>query len=266
MVMRDRLGHVPKLLNLAVAGLCVAAGLVLDAPGATAATTSCTGTVQISAVSFSPPVISAGQTSTVTLVAQNCTDQSVRTTVQYQFTWLSPSGTSLPPGCPVNDPVAESVTFAPGATYTSSRFGVTAFPGCTATGERVTVSIFGNGATLATRTADLALHATASCAITYRSVSEWSSGFVAQVTIANTGSTPIDNWSLAFSFPGDQRIASAWNASVSQTASAVTAAALPYDQTVPAGGSITIGFLGTWHASDAPPTAFTLNDGACATT
>jgi cellulase/cellobiase CelA1 len=99
--------------------------------------------------------------------------------------------------------------------------------------------------------------------VTYARQSEWSTGFVAQVTIANTGSAAVNGWTLAFTFPGDQVIASAWNAAVRQTGAAVTATNLSYNRVIAPGTSTAFGFQGSWHTSDASPTAFTLNGAAC---
>jgi hypothetical protein len=44
---------------------------------------------------------------------------------------------------------------------------------------------------------------------------------------------------------------------------AVTAGDAGYNATIAAGASVSFGVMGTWHVSDAAPTAFTLNGGAC---
>jgi Cellulose binding domain len=41
------------------------------------------------------------------------------------------------------------------------------------------------------------------------------------------------------------------------------AASVSYNGTLPAGGSASLGFQGTWTTSDAAPTAFTVNGAAC---
>jgi cellulase/cellobiase CelA1 len=103
----------------------------------------------------------------------------------------------------------------------------------------------------------------ASCQVTYTTQSQWTGGFVASVTIANSGSSAINGWTLAFTFPGDQKITDAWNGVASQSGENVTIANESYNATIPAGGSTSLGFQGTWSASDAAPTAFTVNGTAC---
>jgi acetylxylan esterase len=101
------------------------------------------------------------------------------------------------------------------------------------------------------------------CHVTYTKSSEWAGGFVAGVTIDNTGSTAVSGWQLAFTFPGDQKITNAWNAAVSQSGSGVTAANLSYDATISPGGNVSFGVQGTWASNDTAPTSFSLNGTAC---
>ncbi|WP_034591010.1 cellulose binding domain-containing protein [Hamadaea tsunoensis] len=101
-----------------------------------------------------------------------------------------------------------------------------------------------------------------SCRVGY-SKSEWAGGVVANVTVTNTGSTPVNGWTLAFGFPGDTQIGSVWNATVTQTGSAVRAVNLSYNTTIAPGGNVSFGFQGTWTGNDANPAAYTLNGSAC---
>jgi O-glycosyl hydrolase len=103
------------------------------------------------------------------------------------------------------------------------------------------------------------------CTVTYSTASQWTGGFVANVTIANPGSSPVNGWTLAFTFPGDQKITDAWNGVVTQSGESVSIANESYNATIAAGGNTSLGFQGTWSASDAAPTSFTLNGTACTT-
>jgi acetylxylan esterase len=101
------------------------------------------------------------------------------------------------------------------------------------------------------------------CHVSYTKSSEWAGGFVANVTVANTGTSPISGWKLAFTFPGDQKITNAWSATVSQSGESVTATNASYDAAISPGGSISFGFQGTWTSNDSAPSGFTVNGTAC---
>jgi acetylxylan esterase len=101
------------------------------------------------------------------------------------------------------------------------------------------------------------------CHVTYTKTSEWAGGFVANVTIADTGSAPVNGWQLTFTFPGDQHITNAWSATVSQNGSNVTAVNASYDGAISPGGNVSFGFQGTWTTNDTSPASFSLNGTAC---
>jgi O-glycosyl hydrolase len=106
---------------------------------------------------------------------------------------------------------------------------------------------------------------TGTCQVTY-TPDQWQGGFTANITITDTGSTPVNGWTLAFTFPGDQKITSAWNGVVTQTGENVTITNESYNGSLAAnGGSTSLGFQGTWTNSDTTPTTFTLNGTTCTT-
>ncbi|MBT2450552.1 cellulose binding domain-containing protein [Streptomyces sp. ISL-43] len=99
-----------------------------------------------------------------------------------------------------------------------------------------------------------------SCAVTYRVDSQWDTGFAASVTVRNTGSTPIDGWRLAWSFPDGRRVSQSWNATVTQTGAAAAAVNASHNAAVPPGGSVSFGFPGTRSPQEtATPDGFVLN-------
>jgi len=100
------------------------------------------------------------------------------------------------------------------------------------------------------------------CKVTY-APNSWTGGFTANVTLANTGTSAWTGWTATWTWPGDQKITSPWNAAVTQSGTGVTATNLGYNGNVPVGGSTSFGFQGTWSSSNASPTAFTVNGMAC---
>nr|WP_241562058.1 glycoside hydrolase family 9 protein [Streptomyces hoynatensis] len=102
----------------------------------------------------------------------------------------------------------------------------------------------------------------AACEVNYVSY-RWSGGFTSQVEVRNTGDTAISPWELKWSFADQQRITNAWNATVTQSGSDVSAKPLGWNATIPPGGSVSFGFNGTSSGSVSDPAGFTLNGGAC---
>jgi len=81
------------------------------------------------------------------------------------------------------------------------------------------------------------------CDATLRIDSSWSSGFVATVTVRNTGSQTLDTWRVWWRWPGDQRIQSLWNGVSHGSDADVAIGNTPYNATLPPGGSTTFGML-----------------------
>jgi hypothetical protein len=95
---------------------------------------------------------------------------------------------------------------------------------------------------------------------------QWPGGFSANITITNTGSAALSNWSLAFTFPASgQSVTQGWNGVFTQSGSTVTVKNASYNGSVPAGGTVSPGFNGSWTGSNPSPTSFTLNGSACST-
>src|SRR5579884_1422904 len=100
------------------------------------------------------------------------------------------------------------------------------------------------------------------CQVSYTK-NEWSGGFTANVTVTNSGTTAINGWTLKWTFPGDQKVTNAWNATVTQSGSAATATNVSYNASIAPGGNVQFGFQGTWASNDTNPSAFTLNGNTC---
>ncbi len=103
-----------------------------------------------------------------------------------------------------------------------------------------------------------------SCKVAY-ATNVWPGGFTADVTVANTGSSPVNGWQLAFALPSGQRITNSWNANLSSSSGAVTASNVSHNGQIAAGGQVTFGFQGTVDGTFAKPAGFSLNGNACTT-
>ncbi len=104
---------------------------------------------------------------------------------------------------------------------------------------------------------------TSLCRVSH-TVSGWNTGLTSNITLTNTGTTPIDGWSLAFTLPGGQTITSAWNADYSPASGRVTARNVSHNATIAPGASVDIGFQASHTGDTASPTSYTLNGTACA--
>ncbi|WP_431930814.1 GH12 family glycosyl hydrolase domain-containing protein [Micromonospora sp. RP3T] len=102
------------------------------------------------------------------------------------------------------------------------------------------------------------------CTVTYRSTNVWNNGFTAEVTVKNTGNSTINGWTLNYNLPSGQNVTSAWNATVSQSGSTVTARNVAYNGTLAPGASTNFGYQATLNGSFSAPSSFTLNGTACA--
>ena len=100
------------------------------------------------------------------------------------------------------------------------------------------------------------------CKVTY-APNTWNDGFTANVTVANTGSTAVNGWTLGFTLPSGQAITSSWNATLTGSSGAVTARNISWNGTIPANGSQSFGFQGTYSGTYSSPSTFTLNGTAC---
>ncbi|MEV0408761.1 PHB depolymerase family esterase [Actinoallomurus sp. NPDC050550] len=94
-------------------------------------------------------------------------------------------------------------------------------------------------------------------------VNAWNTGLTESVTITNTGTSPINGWSLAFALPSGQTFTSGWNATFTSSGGQVTATNASYNGSLAAGASTSIGFQATHSGNTATPSAFTLNGTAC---
>jgi hypothetical protein len=93
---------------------------------------------------------------------------------------------------------------------------------------------------------------TGRCSVTYTK-NDWGSGFTADMKVTNTGSGTLNGWSVGWTFSGNQRITNSWNATVTQSGTAVTARNASYNGSIPPGGSTTFGFQATYSGANPVP-------------
>jgi hypothetical protein len=194
-------------------------------------------------VTVTSPGNQTGTVGTAASVQVHASDSASGQTLTYSATGL-PAGLSIAPGTGL-------ISGTPTTAGTSS-VTVTATDGTGASGSAMfSWAISGGGG--------------GTCKVAYATQSQWGGGFVAGVTITNTGTSAITGWTLKFTFPGDQKITNAWNGQESQSGENVTITNESYNATIAPGANTSLGFQGTWTNSDAVPTAFTVNGATCST-
>jgi cellulose binding protein with CBM2 domain len=82
------------------------------------------------------------------------------------------------------------------------------------------------------------------CALTASVVNSWPGGYQVQLVVANHGAGTSVAWTAGLSFADSAgSVASAWNATVSQSGTQVSAASVSYNGAIPPGGTVTWGMV-----------------------
>jgi endoglucanase len=131
--------------------------------------------------------------------------------------------------------------------------------------QRMTALAVGIVAAAATITvsASIADAATTGCSVTYTVQNQWPGGFTVALNVTNLGSA-LNGWTLGFDFPAaGQAVGQNWSATWAQSGQHVTATNLSWNAALATGASTSIGFNGSWTASNPSPATFTLNGVVC---
>jgi hypothetical protein len=107
--------------------------------------------------------------------------------------------------------------------------------------------------------------ATSTCAVRLSDVNDWGSGYVGNIDLTNTGTAPINGWTLTFTWPtGWQSLSGGWNGTWTQTGATVRVTPADFNGTLAAGGgTASVGFVGSYNGPNVLPSAFTLNGTVC---
>lgn len=81
----------------------------------------------------------------------------------------------------------------------------------------------------------------------------WTGGATVNVTITNNGSSTVNGWTATWTFTGDEKITSMWNATYTQSGSSVTARNASWNGTIQPGASVTFGFNISYTGSYSRP-------------
>jgi hypothetical protein len=105
--------------------------------------------------------------------------------------------------------------------------------------------------------------ATSTCSVRFADTNDWGNGYVGQIDVTNNGAAALNGWTLAFTWPtGWQTADSGWNGTWSQSGRTVRVTDSP---ALAAGGTVSVGFVGSYSGPNLPPGAFTVNGTVCGT-
>jgi endo-1,4-beta-xylanase len=112
-------------------------------------------------------------------------------------------------------------------------------------------------------TADSSVAPLSDVVVTY-SVNSWGDGGTVNVTIKNTGKTDINGWTLDWTLPGNQSLASLWCGNYTTSGNSVSVKDAGWNGHIAAnGGTASFGFNINFNGSTDKPTSFTLNGANC---
>ncbi len=100
------------------------------------------------------------------------------------------------------------------------------------------------------------------CEVDY-SANDWGSGFSANLSITNTGSTATNGWTLTYSYSGNQRLSQGWNGQWSQSGQTVTVRDTGWNGAIAPNATVSTGANFTYSGTNAAPTSFSVNGVAC---
>lgn len=103
-----------------------------------------------------------------------------------------------------------------------------------------------------------------SCHIIYADQNDWGSGFTGAVSIKNTGSQPINGWTLTWTWAGNQQVIQSWNSTYTQGGHNVALTNAPWNGNINPGNTLSgIGFNANYSGTNQNPTVFYVNGTLC---
>ncbi|MEE6262004.1 glycoside hydrolase family 6 protein [Plantactinospora sonchi] len=100
------------------------------------------------------------------------------------------------------------------------------------------------------------------CRVSY-SANQWSGGFTAEIRITNNGAA-LNGWTLNFTVGSGVRLANGWSGVWSQSGTQITVGNAAWNGSLASGGTVSVGYQGSYTGSLPAPSNFTLNGSACA--
>jgi chitodextrinase len=92
------------------------------------------------------------------------------------------------------------------------------------------------------------------CSATYAVANQWDTGFTANVTVTNAGSSPTNGWKVTWAWGGNQRVTNGWSSTESRSGQNETFTNANYNGAIAPGGNTSFGFQATYSGSNPAPT------------
>ncbi|MYS06170.1 chitinase [Streptomyces sp. SID6041] len=102
--------------------------------------------------------------------------------------------------------------------------------------------------------------AATSATATYTKTQDWGTGFGANWTVKNTGTTTISSWTVEWDYPAGTSVTSAWDATVTSSGNHWTAKNVGWNGTLAPGASVSFGYNG---AGAGAPSGCKINGAPC---
>lgn len=103
------------------------------------------------------------------------------------------------------------------------------------------------------------------CSSTYRTFSDWGSGYNADLHVTNLGAGPVDGWKITWQFGGNEKVKDLWNGSFTQKDSRVTVTDAGWNAPLPQKSTTYFGFIVEYSGTSGGISEVTLNGFPCIT-
>jgi hypothetical protein len=102
------------------------------------------------------------------------------------------------------------------------------------------------------------------CHVAYTDQTDWGAGFTGGLSITNNGTATMNNWTVSWTFSGNQQMSQSWNGNYTQNGQTVSIASMSYNGTIAAGGTLSgIGWNASYSGTNTNPVQFYVNGVAC---
>lgn len=239
-------------MSYAVTGLTASTAYTFTVAAVNSAGTAASSPVTASTTAAPAPSAPTALTATATSSSQINLSWAASSTSGVSYTLLS--GTSAGTEATV---VASGVT---GTSFTAS--GLTASTAYYFMVKAVSGAASSTASNEASATTQAA--APGGCHVTYVNQNDWNAGFTGNLSITNNGSTAWSNWTVTWTYGGNQQIYTSWNGNYTQSGQQVSIANAAWNGSVAAGGTVSgIGWNANYSGTNTNPATFSVNGVQC---